>query len=81
MERTVKLSIILYGTILFVVIIRLSLLFLDLNPYSYLPFFLLLAISLSITARYLKGQGELERYQMESRQNMDRKIRFKRTLR
>ena len=64
--------------ILFVVLIRMSLLVLNINPYSTFPFFLLLAVSLSVTARYLKVQGELERYKMEAMLNIDKKMSFKR---
>lgn len=78
MERMVKHGIVIYGLILFIVLIRLTLLFYGLNPFSYLPFFLLLVISLSVTARYLQLQKELEGYQMESRLNIDKKMSFKR---
>ena len=78
MERTVKLGIVIYGMLIFIVLIRMTLLILNINPYSTFPFFLLLGVSLSVTARYLKVQKELEGYQMESRLNIDRKMSFKR---
>ena len=78
MERTVKLGIAIYGTLFFIVIIRMALLFMDINPFSTFPFFLLLMVSLSVTARYLKIQKELEGYQMEAMLNIDKKKNFKR---
>ena len=78
MERTHKLGIVIYGTILFIVLIRLMLLFFGLNPFSYLPFFLLLAICLSVTARYLIAERELQGYRMEAMHNIDKKISSKR---
>ena len=78
MERTFKLGLVLYGTTIVIVLIRLVLLLYEMSPFSYLPFFLLLMISLGVTGRYLKVQKELERYQLEEIKKVESRSRFRR---